>query len=86
MRSWAAKTDNVVTFMDFPREVRHLIYTNNPIEAFNKQIKRELKKQIQFVTEEALEKRIVTLFLHFNNGVDARKVRGWRTIVDIMGD
>ena len=50
------------------QEVRHLKYTNNPIESFNKQIKRELRKQIWFVTEEALEKRIVTMFLHFNKG------------------
>ncbi len=84
VRSWASKADHVLTFLEFPEELRHLIYTNNPIEGFNKQIKRELKKQIQFVTEEALEKRLVTMFLHFNNGIDTRKVRGWRIIVDLM--
>ena len=54
IRRWFLGTENVLTFMDFPEEVRHLIYTNNPIESLNKQIKRELKKQIRFVTEEAL--------------------------------
>ncbi len=39
---------------------------------------------MQFVTEEALEKRPVTMFLHFNNWIDARKTRGWRVIVDLM--
>lgn len=85
VRSWASKVDHVLTFLEFPDELRHLIYTNNLIEGFNKQIKRGLKKQIQFVTEEALEKRLVTMFLHYNNGIDTKKVHGWKTIVDLMG-
>ena len=54
---------------------------NNRSESFNKQIKRMLKKQIQFVTEEALEKRLVSMFLHYNEGVRKRRVRCWREIV-----
>lgn len=65
----------------FPKGLRGLIYTNNRIESFNKQIKRTLKKQIQFVTEEALEKRLVSIFLHYNEGIGKRKVRCWRDIV-----
>lgn len=84
IRSWSSKTEHILTFLEFPNELRHLIYTNNPIEGFNKQIKRELKKHIQFVTEEALEKRLVTMFLHYNNGFNTRKVHGWRNIVDLM--
>lgn len=86
IRRWCLKAEDVLTFMDFPKEVRRLIYTNNPIESLNKQIKRGLKKQIQFVTEEALEKRLVTMFLHFNMDPAGRKVRGWRTIVDLMAE
>ena len=74
IRRWFLRTENVLTFMGFPEEVRHHIYTNNPIESLNKQIKRELKKQIRFVTEEALEKRLVTMFLHFNMDPTGRKV------------
>ncbi len=84
LKQWASKTDNILTFMDYPEELRHLIYTNNPIESLNKQIKRELKRQIQFVTEDALEKRLVTMFLHFNDGLTTKKVHGWRVIVDLM--
>ena len=70
-----------MTFYEFPAGLRQLIYTNNRIESFNKQIKRTLKKQIQFVTEEALEKRLVSIFLHYNEGIGKRKVRCWREIV-----
>ena len=40
---------------------------NNRIESFDKRIKRMAKKQMQFVTEEALEKRIVSMFLRCND-------------------
>lgn len=78
---WSEKAENVLTFYEFQAGLRQLIYTNNPIESFNKQIKRTLKKQIQFVTEEALEKRLVSIFLHYNEGIGKRKVRCWREIV-----
>ncbi len=78
VRRWLERTEGIITFMDYPAEIRRLIYTNNPIESMNKHIKRELKKQIQFVTEEALEKRLVTMFLHYNMGLSTRKVKGRR--------
>lgn len=78
---WSEKAENVLTFYEFPDGLRGLIYTNNRIESFNKQIKRTLKKQIQFVREEALEKRLVSIFLHYNEGIGKMKVRCWREIV-----
>ncbi|MBO6284742.1 MAG: hypothetical protein J6O18_00310 [Bacilli bacterium] len=40
-----------------------------------------VKKQIQFVTEEALERRIVSMLLHYNDDPGKRKMRCWREIV-----
>ena len=79
---WSEKTEHMLTFHEFHGELRGLVYTNNRVESFNKQIKRAVKKQIQFVTEEALEKRLVSMFLHYNEGVGKRKVRCWRSIVE----
>lgn len=79
---WAEKTENILTFYDFAEPLRKTIYTNNRIESFNKDIKRMLKKQIQFVSEEALEKRLVSMALHYNEKVGKRKVRCWREIVE----
>ena len=81
LKVWSEKAEDVLTFYDFPEGLRRLVYTNNRIESFNKQIKRLVKKQIQFVTEEALEKRIVSMFLHYNDDPGKRKVRCWREIV-----
>lgn len=80
-KAWPGKAEDVLTFYDFPEGLRRLVCTNNRIESFNKQIKRLVKKQIQFVTEEALEKRIVSMFLHCNDDPGKRKARCWREIV-----
>lgn len=72
LKAWPGKTGNVLTFCDFPEGLGRLVYANNGIESFNKQIKRLAKKQIQFVTEEALEKRIVSMFLHCKTTTWAR--------------
>ena len=79
---WSERAEHVLTFYEFPAGLRRLVYTNNRVESFNKQLKRMLKKQIQFVTEEALEKRIVSMFLHYNEAIGRRRVRCWREIVD----
>ena len=83
---WADSLRDFLTFYEFPEALRRKIYTNNAIEGFNKQIKRMCKKSIQFVTEDALEKKLVTMFLHFNDGMGRRKVRGWAEIVEFMGE
>lgn len=59
-----------------PWGLRGLVYANNRIESFNKRIKGALEKRMQFVTEEALGKRLVSMFLDYNEGV-----RCWREIV-----
>ena len=79
---WSERAEHVLTSCEFPAGLRRLVYTNNRVESFNKQLKRMLKKQIQFVTEEALEKRIVSMFLHYNEAIGRRRVRCWREIAD----
>ena len=67
---------------EFPPGFRRLVYTNNWAGSFSKRRRRMLKKQIQFVTEEALEKRVVSMFLHHDEAIGRRRVRCWREIVD----
>lgn len=81
---WSEKAEHMLTFYEFPRELRGLVYTNSRIESFSKQIKRMVKKQIQFTAEAALEKRLVSMFLHYNEGIGKRKVRCWGKLLPIM--
>lgn len=78
---WSEKAERMLTFYEFPGELRGHVYANNRIESFNKRIKGALEKQMQFVTEEALGKRLVSMFLDYNEGGGKRKVRCWREIV-----
>lgn len=55
--------------------------TNNRVDPSNKQLKRMLKKQTQFVTEEALEKRAVSMFLHYYKAIGRWKAGCWKHIV-----
>jgi len=68
--------DEMFAFYGFPEGLRTKIYTNNCIEGFNKQIKRMIKKHIQFVDEAAEEKVLVSIFLHYDEKVGKRTIRG----------
>jgi len=41
--SWKMNWDEIVTFFKYPPEIRSLIYTTNPIESLNRQVKRPRK-------------------------------------------
>src|SRR5699024_10942738 len=58
--------DHLLTFYDFPASIRRSIYSTNLIEAFNKEIKRYVKRKQQFPNEEALERYLVTRFIDYN--------------------
>lgn len=69
--------DQLLTFYDFPASIRRSIYSTNLIEAFNKEIKRYVKRKEQFPNEEALERFLVTQFLDYNQKFGIRCHRGF---------
>jgi transposase-like protein len=56
--SWRTNWDEIVTFFKYPPEIRTLIYTTNPIESLNRQIKKTAKNKAIFPTEQALVKQV----------------------------
>ena len=68
VKEWLEKLDieSTFNFYRFPKELRGRIYTNNRIEAFNKEIKRQAKIHIQRSTQESEERFLVSLFLRYN--------------------
>jgi len=85
VKEWAEgiDPDEMFAFYGFPAGLRRKIYTNNCIEGFNKQIKRMIKKHIQFVDEEAEEKVLVSIFLHYDERVGKRPIRGKELIEEM---
>lgn len=68
INNWASKinVNHIFNFYHFPKELRKIVYSNNRIESFNKEIRRNVKAHVQFYTEDAEEKFLVTLFNRFN--------------------
>jgi putative transposase len=56
VRAWQNNWAELSTFFDFPYEVRRLIYTNNAIEGYNRQLRKVTKNKSVFPTEEAVRK------------------------------
>jgi len=71
------KTDNLLTFFQFPYQIWHSIYSTNLIESLNKEIKRQTK-------EEALERYLVTLFEDYNFKQSQRIHKGFGQCSDTL--
>lgn len=56
--SWYNNWDNLSTFFEFSPEIRKMIYTTNPLEGFNRQIRKFTKTRTVFPTEESLRKSL----------------------------
>jgi len=67
----------LLTFFDYPEVIRPSIYTTNPIEGFNKDLKRKFKVKIQFPSEESLEKYLVSRFDEYNYKGSSRIFKGF---------
>ena len=57
-KSWKANWAELSTFFKYSPEIRKLIYTTNPIESFNRSIRKVTKTRTIFPTEDALLKLV----------------------------
>lgn len=57
-KSWRKNWAELSTFYKYPSEIRKLIYTTNPIESFNRGIRKVTKTRSVFPTEDALLKLV----------------------------
>jgi len=78
VKRWGEQIDrrSVFAFYSFPSELRKVVYSNNRIEGFNKEIRRQAKAHVQFCSEDAEEKFLVTLFNRYNFKVGKRAIKG----------
>ena len=56
IRSWRSNWQSLSTFFKYPPEIRRLIYTTNPIENFNRRIRKITKNKSSFPTDDSLFK------------------------------
>jgi putative transposase len=55
-RSWRSNWERVVPFLDFPPEIRRVIYTTNQIEALNSSLRKLVQYRGHFPTDESVTK------------------------------
>lgn len=58
VRSWERNWDNLTAFLQYPAEIRKLIYTTNIIESFNASLRKYTKNKRVFPTDDAALKSI----------------------------
>ena len=72
--------ESIFNFYHMPKELWSVVYTNNRIEGFNKEIKRNAKTHVVWPTQEAEEKFLVTLFNKYNMKIGKRRIHGYEYI------
>jgi transposase-like protein len=63
-KSWLDNWEQLSAFWEYPNEIRRLIYTTNPIESFNRNMRKVTKNKPTFPSEDALCK---SLYLGIKN-------------------
>ncbi|MDN5939314.1 MAG: IS256 family transposase [Salinisphaera sp.] len=77
--SWRRAWNEVIPFLDYPPEVRRLIYTTNAIEALNSKIRRAVRTRGHFPSDEAAAK-LIYLALNATSTEWKRSVREWHAV------
>ena len=78
--SWKRNWEELSTYFKYPRAVRKLIYTTNPIESLNSIIKRKTKQKGSFPTKSAAFKVLYASIREVMDKWKNSKIRNWSEI------
>lgn len=81
IKSWRTNWQCLSTFFKYPPEIRRLIYTTNPIESFNRSIRKVTKTKSSFPTDDSLFK-ILYLIVMDTSEQWKMSIREWGTIMN----
>lgn len=76
---WTDGWDELMAFMDFGKDIRRMIYTNNPVEALHRVIRKIIKSKAAWVSETALVKQIYLSVTH-NKKSWQKKANNWKSV------
>ncbi|OMF87520.1 IS256 family transposase, partial [Paenibacillus sp. FSL R7-0333] len=77
MRSWEEQLSTLLTFYNYPLSIRKAIYTSNPIERMNKEIRKRLKPMNSLTNMDAAEKIVYLEMLEYNERHAGRVAQGF---------
>ena len=78
LRSWDINWAELTTFFSYPKEIRHLIYTTNAVEAYHRMIRKFTKSKAIFPTDDSIRK-VVFLSVKEIAKKWTMPVKGWAT-------
>lgn len=78
-KQWQQKWDELMAYMDFPVEMRRMIYTTNPVEALHRIMRKIVKSKAAWVSDTALIKQLYLALMH-NEKSWKKNARGWKSI------
>lgn len=77
VKSWEEQLPTLLTFFKYPALTRPAIYTTNPIERTNKELRKRLKPMNSLTNIEAAEKIIYLQAIDYNEKWCGRAIRGF---------
>ena len=75
-KSWYANWDNLMIFLQYPEEIRRVIYTTNSVESVNSQLRRVTKNKRVFPNDEAVFK-ILYLTINYITRKWTMPIQNW---------
>lgn len=81
IKSWRDNWDELTVFLEFPLEIRKIIYTTNLIENLNGKIRKYTKNKMSFPTDEAVLKSVF-LALRESTKKWTMPIRNWGIVLN----
>lgn len=81
IKSWRNNWDELTAFLDFPLEIRKIIYTTNVIENLNGKIRKYTKNKMSYPTDDAVIKSVY-LAIRESTKKWTMPIRNWGEIVN----
>ena len=79
VKSWQTNWAELIVYMEYPMEIRKIIYTTNIIENLNRQIRKYTSNKSMFPTDDAVKKSVYLAILNSElNKIN--KVKNWNLI------
>lgn len=79
-QSWITHWNELATFYKYPESIKKLIYTTNPIESLNSNIKRKTKSKGSFPTIDSAFKMLYLATQEVQNKWKVNSIRSWPEI------
>jgi transposase-like protein len=84
--TWETSWNDFVPFLDFPIELRRLVYTTNSIESLNSRFRKAVQHRGHFPTDQSALKvlYLVATERRKNRATPTGRVNGWKHILNIL--